>query len=141
SPETETLPDHINPRFYAVNIAQSLPYMLHPDMGGLGPNLALFPLGMTFAFFAGQLGPPSAPDMSAMELSDSPIDGLDGVNGSRADDLARHVVYWFGRIFNDLDSRHMPGKAFISRLLKAVGLESPFKGVHPLIANAASTSD
>ena len=143
SPDMETLPHHINPRIYAVNIAQSLPYMLHPDMGSLGPNLALFPLGMTFAFFAASIRNPLASNMDAMQSSGSTIDGLDEMTDSLADDSAKDVDYcqWFAKIFTDLDSRHMPGEAFISRLMKAVGIESTFRGLHPIIASAASTND
>lgn len=143
SPDMDTLPDHINPRIYAVNIAQSLPYMLHPDMGSLGPNLALFPLGMTFAFFAAITQTPLVPDMDGMESSGSTRDGLDEVNDPLADDSATDVDYrqWFIQVFTDLDSRNMPGKAFLVRLLKAVGIESAFTGVHPVIASAASTID
>ncbi len=130
-----TSPYHINPRFYAVNIAQSLPYMLHPDMGSLGPNLALFPLGMTFAFFSAPTRRPSGLDMDATKSNGSMSDGLDEVTDSITDDSARDVVEWFARVCADLDSRNMPGKAFLSRLMAAVGIESTFKGVHPIIAS------
>ncbi|ERF75891.1 hypothetical protein EPUS_01257 [Endocarpon pusillum Z07020] len=142
-PDMDNLPDHINPRIYAVNIAQSLPYMLHPDMGSLGPNLALFPLGMAFAFFAATTRTPRNPDMDAMESSGSTIDGLDEVNDPLADDSAIDVDYcqWFAKVFTDLDSRNMPGEAFLFRLMKAVGIASAFTGVHPVIASAASTND
>ncbi|KAF7509121.1 hypothetical protein GJ744_008348 [Endocarpon pusillum] len=143
SPDMDTLPDHINPRMYAVNIAQSLPYMLHPDMGELGPQLALFPLGMAFAFFAAPNRVPWTPDTDGMESSGSRIDGLDEVNNPLADDSARGVDYcqWFAKVFTDLDSRNMPGQAFLFRLMKAVGTDRPILGVHPVIASAASTND
>lgn len=119
--DTETLLDCINLRVHAVNIAQSLPYFLHPDMGALGPNLALFPVGMAFAFFAAPRRPSFAADMISMISTGSMVDGFIAGNGPYVDRSTDEVVFWFSKLFTDLNSRCMPGGAFLAGLMKAVG--------------------
>jgi hypothetical protein len=119
--EPEILPDYVSPRFYAVNIAQVLPYFLHPDMGALGPNLALFPVGMAFAFFASPLRPYFAADWNAMKSMGSMVTALMEGKGLHINSSTKDVVLWFIKLFADLSARSLPRGAFLSGLLRAVG--------------------
>jgi Fungal specific transcription factor domain/Fungal Zn(2)-Cys(6) binuclear cluster domain len=119
--DAETLPNHINPRAHAVNIAQALPYFLVPDMGALGPNLALFPMGMAFAFFLTPNRPSFAADTVALKSTGSMVYDMIAGDGQLGDRSTKDVIFWFSRIFADLNSRNMPGGAFLAGLMKAVG--------------------
>ncbi len=117
--DVETLPDYVNPRFYAVNIAQALPYFLHPDMGALGPNLALFPLGMAFGFFANPARPSFASDWIATKSLDSAVDVLMKEKTPHGDRSTKDISSWFIKLFTNLSSRSLPGGIFLSGLMRA----------------------
>jgi Fungal specific transcription factor domain/Fungal Zn(2)-Cys(6) binuclear cluster domain len=119
--EADELLEHINPRVHAVNIAQSLPYFLVPDMGALGPNLALFPMGMAFAFLLAPDRPSFAADTVALKSTGSMVSSMIAGDGLHGDTPTKDVAFWFGRLFADLNSRNMPGGAFLAGLMKAVG--------------------
>jgi Fungal specific transcription factor domain len=116
-----TLPENINPGFHAGNIAQSLLYFLHPDMGALGPNLTMFPIGMAFAWFATPARPAFAADWVELDSLGSMVDLMVEGKESRSDTPTQDIVLWFTKLFVDLNSRHMPGATFLSGLMKAVG--------------------
>ena len=128
----ETLPNYINPRAHAVNIAQALPYFLVPDMGALGPNLALFPMGMAFAFFLAPNRPSFAADMVALKSAGSTVYDMISGDGQLGDRSTKDVIVWFSRIFADLNSRNMPGGAFLAGLMKAVGDRAAAIGSRPI---------
>lgn len=130
------LPPSIDPLFYAMNIVQSLPYFLHPEMGTLGPNLALFPMGMTFAFFASPTQPSFVSDKRGMKSMGSMMNKLiEGeAEGPRVGvSSIRDIMRWFGRLFTDLNQRNMPGGTFLSSLMTAVA-----DGPGPEVFKAAS---
>ncbi|KAL9612675.1 MAG: hypothetical protein Q9167_002757 [Letrouitia subvulpina] len=48
----ERLPDRTRVQQYAISIANSVEYFIHPDMGFLGPQFLSFPMGTALHFFA-----------------------------------------------------------------------------------------
>lgn len=48
----ERLPDRTRVQQYAISIANSVEYFIHPDMGILGPQFLSFPMGTALHFFA-----------------------------------------------------------------------------------------
>jgi Fungal specific transcription factor domain/Fungal Zn(2)-Cys(6) binuclear cluster domain len=117
----ESLPDYINPELYALNIAQSMPYFLHPDMGALGPNLVLFPLGMAFGFFAAPTRPHFVANYDDLGSVGSMVDVLMNGEISILDKSTTGILLWFINLFTELSARHMPGGDFLLGLMEAVG--------------------
>ena len=125
----ETLLDHINPEMYALNIAQAISYFLHPDMGALGPNMALFPLGMVVGFFAAPSRPCFVADWINMESANLKIDGLLKEEDSSIDKSSRDILLWFISMFDKLSSRRMPGGAFLLGLMEAMAAANSRAGL------------
>lgn len=121
--DVEALPQNINPCLYAFNIAQALPYFLHPDMRALGPNRALFPIGMAFAFFATATRSNFAADWDAIKSIRSMVDDMMEGKGPNVNRSFTDIVLWFRKVFIDLNSRRMPGGVFLSGLLEALGTQ------------------
>lgn len=118
--EAVTLPNHIDPYSNAFNIAQSLPYLLHPDMGALGPNLAVFSAGMALGFFATPTQPPFTVDWDTMRSFSSLMEGRSTGECPRISQTAMATVLWLAKQLKDLSSRSMPGGAFLSSLMRTV---------------------
>jgi Fungal specific transcription factor domain/Fungal Zn(2)-Cys(6) binuclear cluster domain len=127
------LPEYINPPFYACNIAQALPYLLHPDMGALGPNIALFPMGIAFGFFASRKQPSFVADWTAMNSLGPLMDVLMEGKGPHVDTSKRDIISWFTKLFIDLSSRSLPGGTFISGLMKALSNKARNAGVRSIL--------
>lgn len=119
--DAEIITDDPDPEYYAVNIAQSLPYFMHPDMAALGPNLALFPMGMAFGFFASPTRPSFVADWYNLRSTSNMLDGMMDGKEKLVDRSAKDIVRWFISLFADLRSRRLPGGTFLSGLMKAIG--------------------
>jgi Fungal specific transcription factor domain/Fungal Zn(2)-Cys(6) binuclear cluster domain len=130
--DEERLPDHINPRLYAVNIGQTLLSLVHPDMGALGPNIVLFPLGMALGFFATPMRTSSVAGW--LRSAGSMVEGFTGGKIPDGKMSENDIVLWFVKLLRDLSSRSMPGGVFLSGLMRAVGNPT-------LIAGTGSVSD
>lgn len=116
-----TLPDDIDPGSNACNIAQSLLYMVHPEMRALGPNLALFPAGMALGFFATQVHLAMIGKGEQSRSLDSMVAGLITGQDQGINQPTTSVLMWFANVFKDLTSRGMPGGEFLSCLMRVVG--------------------
>jgi Fungal specific transcription factor domain/Fungal Zn(2)-Cys(6) binuclear cluster domain len=119
------LPNSVNPWRYACYISQSLPYILHPDMGALGPNVSLFPVGMAFAFFAVPRLQAFVPDWAAPQSPASVVDDVKDGKDTTASKSTKAIILWYVKLFDDLKARNMPGGDFLAGLMKAVGQETP----------------
>lgn len=124
-------PLKVNARTYAFNIAQALPYFLRPEMGALGPNMILFPVGMVIAYFVKPARPVFAADLKAMQSGGLLIDRIMQGNfpPEPEQDLMRAIHSWFSGLFADLSARGMPGGLFLSGLMRAAvteGINSVF---------------
>ena len=124
SDQEEMLPDHIDPELYARCIAQAMPYFLDPDMGAMGPNLALLPLGMAFGFFAAPARPSFVADSIHLASVGSIVDILMQGEISSLGKSTTDILLWFITLFRGLSSRQMPGGDFLLELMKAIGSSS-----------------
>lgn len=121
SDQETNLPDHIDPELYARNIAQTMPYFLNPDMGAMGPNLALLPLGMAFGYFAAPTRPSFVADSIDLASVGAMVDILMKGEISSLDKSTTDILLWFIALFTGLSSRQMPGGDFLLELMKAIG--------------------
>lgn len=132
----EPLPEYVNPRRHALNIAQSLPYFTHPDKGALGPNLALFPLGMAFGYLATASQPAFVPNRSQMGKISTIVDDVvcgQGPHPARGPSTSE-LIPWFIGLFAELGARNLPGGAFLSSLLRQVSQMTKNSQLHSVAA-------
>jgi hypothetical protein len=112
---------HRGYHYYAVNIAQSLLFFTHPDMGVLCTNLVLFPLGVTFECFVNASQSASAGDGTSTRSNERTMDDETQEGPAAIRESLPDVLLWFMRLFTELQSRNLPAGIFLSGLMKAIG--------------------
>lgn len=118
---TKNLPNYVEPGYFAVNIAQTLTYFMHPDMAGLGPSLALFPLGMAFSYYVTPIRPAFGANWKSIRPQGPMLDEWKQGKGVPIDESTTDIIVWFIKLFTQLNSRSLPGGTFLSSLMRSVG--------------------